>query len=214
MNKYLMEFIGTFFLVLSIGCTIIPGNPTVIAPLGIAAVLIAMVFAGGHISGAHYNPAVTLGAFIRGRCPVSDVFPYLFAQILGAGTAGMLATLMVGSGVSAPVEKIAEALLGEFLFTFALVFVILSVGTEKGTGPNSYYGLAIGMIVLGGMFAVGGISGGAFNPAVALGLVLMDLIRFEDVWIHISANLTGGVIAALTFGIMNPGEGASGSETA
>ena len=76
MRQFAAEFIGTFFLVLTIGCTGLAAAPGVIAPLAIGAVLMAMIYAGGHISGAHYNPAVTLKVFLRGRCPASDVLPY------------------------------------------------------------------------------------------------------------------------------------------
>src|SRR5437867_5719704 len=89
MNKYIAEFIGTFFLVLTIGCTGIGASSGVIAPLAIGAALMVMVFAGGHISGAHYNPAVTLGVLIRGRLNVADVLPYIVAQLAAAATAAL-----------------------------------------------------------------------------------------------------------------------------
>ena len=84
MNKYIAEFIGTFFLVLTIGCTVIGAGSGVIAPLAIGAALMVMVYAGGHVSGAHYNPAVTLAVWLRGRCEAKDVVPYWIAQIAGA----------------------------------------------------------------------------------------------------------------------------------
>ena len=103
MKKYITEFIGTFFLILTIGCTVIPGLPLVIAPLAIGAVLMVMVYAGGHISGAHYNPAVTLAVFVRGRCDAKDVIPYWIAQLLGAVAAAFTVVFLVGK-TGTPVE--------------------------------------------------------------------------------------------------------------
>ncbi len=97
MNKYLTEFIGTFFLVLTVGCTVIPGNAGVIAPLAIGASLMVMIFAGGHVSGAHYNPAVTLAVWIRGRCDTKDVIPYMVAQVAAAVVAALVCGFSGGS---------------------------------------------------------------------------------------------------------------------
>src|SRR5262245_47288085 len=148
MKKYLTEFIGTFFLVLTIGCTAIPGSPGVIVPLVIGAVLMSMIFAGGHISGAHYNPAVTPAVFIRGRCDQNDVAPYMAAQAVAAVAAAGAVSLLVGSGKPMEITNIPAALLGEFLFTFAVAYVVLNVATAKATSGNSFYGLAIGMTVM------------------------------------------------------------------
>lgn len=205
MNKYITEFIGTFFLVLTIGCTVIPGAAGVIPPLAIGATLMVMIFAGGHVSGAHYNPAVTLAVFVRGRCPAKDVVPYWLAQIIGAVAAAFVATFLVGkSGTPMEIANIPQALTAEFLFTFALCYVVLNCATAKGTLDNSFYGLAIGMTVMAGAFSVGAISGGAFNPAVAVGIGTMKLVNFSQIWIHISANLVGGLLAAVAFKMINP----------
>jgi aquaporin Z len=101
MNKFIVECIGTFFLVLNIGLTVIPGSAGVIAPLAIGSVLMVLVYAGGHISGAHYNPAVTLAVLIRGKCTMADVPVYLTAQILGAVAGALTAQFLVGSGTAA-----------------------------------------------------------------------------------------------------------------
>ena len=169
MNKYIAEFIGTFFLVLTIGCTVIGAGTGVIAPLAIGAALMVMVYAGGHISGGHYNPAVTLGVLIRGKVKASDVVPYWVAQFAGAAVAALIVSKCFRAGVAVtPIAPhVGPALLAEFLFTFALVYVVLNAATAEGTSGNSFYGLAIGMTVMTGAFAVGDISGGAFNPAVA-----------------------------------------------
>jgi aquaporin Z len=203
-SKYITEFIGTFFLVLTIGCTVIPGSSGVIPPLAIGAVLMVMVFAGGHVSGAHYNPAVTLAIFLRGRCEAADVVPYWVAQILGASAAAATALFLVGPGTPMTIPNVPAALAAELLFTFALAYVVLNVATTRANERNSFYGLAIGMTVMAGAFAVGGISGGAFNPAVAVGVVIMKLGWAADVWIHLVADLAGGAAAAFVFKYLNP----------
>ena len=205
MNKYIAEFIGTFFLVLTIGCTGIGANSGVIAPLAIGAALMVMVFAGGHISGAHYNPAVTLGVLIRGRLNVADLLPYIVAQLAAAATAAVAVKfLRVGIDVTLIAPKIGPALLAEFLFTFALVYVVLNAATAEVTSGNSFYGLAIGMTVMTGAFAVGDISGGAFNPAVAVGISILGISSWGNLWIYLLANFAASVVAAFVFNLINP----------
>ena len=204
MNKFIVECIGTFFLLLTIGLTVIPGSAGVIAPLAIGSVLMVLVYAGGHISGAHYNPAVTLAVLIRGKCTMADVPVYLTAQILGAVAGALTAQFLVGSGTAAATIDVTKSLIAEFLFTFALAYVVLNVATSKGTSGNSFYGLAIGFVVMAGAFSVGGISGGAFNPAVAIAAPLMGLMDWNNIWIHISADFAGGALAAVVFNILNP----------
>lgn len=207
MSKYLTEFIGTFFLVLTIGCTGIPAAAGVIPPLAIGAALMVMIFAGGHVSGGHYNPAVTLGVWMRGRCPASDVVPYWVSQVLGAVVAALTAMFLVGRPSGAALSPaIGPAFFAELLFTFALVYVVLNVATAKGTSGNSFYGLAIGFTVMTGAFAVGGVSGGAFNPAVAVGIGVMGLVSMTSIWIHVIADLLGGAAAAAVFRTINPGD--------
>jgi aquaporin Z len=206
MTKYIAELIGTFFLVLTIGCTVIGG--VAMAPLAIGAALMVMIFAGGHVSGAHFNPAVTLAVFLRGRCSVKDVVPYWIFQIIGAGLASIAVKFLVGMPAKEPAafagDHIGKALLAEFLFTFALAYVVLNVATAKGTSGNSFYGLAIGMTVMTGAFAVGGISGGAFNPAVAVGISVLGLSAWSNIWIYLVANFAAAIAAALVFKTVNP----------
>jgi len=206
MNKYLTEFIGTFFLVLTVGCTVIPGSTAVIPPLAIGAALMVMIFAGGHVSGAHYNPAVTTAVWIRGRCDSKDVVPYVVAQFAGAIAAAIFAGFLVGEGHPLEIHSISRAWLGEFLFTFALAYVVVNTATAKGTSGNSFYGLAIGMTVMAGAFSVGSISGGAFNPAVALGADVMKLLNVSSLWIHWTAEFAGGALAGLVFNWINPND--------
>ena len=207
MKKYIVEFIGTFFLVLTIGCTVIGAGAGVIAPLAIGAALMVMVYAGGHISGGHYNPAVTLGVLIRGKVSAANAVPYILAQLAGAAVATMAVKfLRAGVAVTPMVPNVGPALLAEFLFTFALVYVVLNSATAQGTSGNSFYGLAIGMTVMTGAFAVGDISGGAFNPAVALGISMLGLSSWSNIWIYLAANFSAAVVAAIVFKLVNPPE--------
>ncbi|HSV62053.1 MAG TPA: aquaporin [Chthoniobacterales bacterium] len=205
MNKYIAEFIGTFFLVLTIGLSVIGAGATVIAPLAIGAALMVMIYAGGHISGAHYNPAVTLGVLIRGKVNAGDVIPYIIAQLAGAALATVAVKFFrTGVDITPMVVQVGPALLAEFLFTFALVYVVLNAATAEGTSGNSFYGLAIGMTVMTGAFAVGSISGGAFNPAVALGISMLGLSSWSNLWIYLVANFSAAIVAAVIFNLINP----------
>ena len=204
-SKYVTEFIGTFFLVLTIGCTGILGGAGVIPPLAIGAVLMVMVYAGGHISGAHYNPAVTFGVWLRGKFAGAQVIPYWISQLLGAALAAAVVRYFAAGAPITPIApKIGPALLSELLFTFALVYVVLNVATSRDTANNSFYGLAIGMAVMAGAFSVGGTSGGAFNPAVAVGISIMGVGTWPNLWIYLVANLLGAAVAAGVFRFTNP----------
>ena len=204
-RKLVAEFIGTFFLVSTIGYSVIAPGAGDMAPLAIGATLMVMIFAGGHVSGGHYNPAVTLAVFLRGRCPASDIIPYWIAQVAGAAAAALLVLFMKGNPEVVPMQPdVTRALVAEFLYTFALCYVVLNVATAKGTSGNPTYGLAIGFTVLAGAYAVGGVSGGAFNPAVAVGITMMGLASMVNLWIYFVANLAGGAAAALIFKAMHP----------
>jgi aquaporin Z len=206
-NKYIAEFIGTFFLVLTIGCTVIGAGAGALAPLAIGSALMVMIFAGGHVSGGHFNPAVTLGVWLRGKCEAKDVVPYMIFQIIGAVLAAFAVRFLKGGIAVTPLRPATmPALLAEFLFTFALVYVVLNTATAKGTSGNSFYGLAIGFTVLVGAFSVGNISGGAFNPAVAVGISVMGLSSWSNIWIYLLADFVGGAVAAAAFKAVNPGE--------
>ena len=206
MKKYLAEFIGTFFLVLAVGMNVIGADPNnFLAPIAIGVTLMVMVFAGGHVSGAHYNPAVTIAVWLRGRCATADVPFYLVAQILAAVAAAKLALLFKGCPVIVPGNpNVGHALVAEFIGTFALAYVVLNVATAKGTANNSIYGLAIGFTVVAMAFALGGISGGAFNPAVAVGITVMGLAKMSNLWIYLVGNFAAAIVAALTFKFINP----------
>lgn len=205
MKKYIVEFIGTFFLVFTVGSTVIGPGAGPLAPLAIGASLMVMVFAGGHVSGGHFNPAVTLSVWIRGKCDAKDVVPYWIAQIAAAFVAAWIVTKMKMPGSAQPLALAGwkPAFVAEFLFTFALCWVVLNVATSKGTAGNSFYGLAIGMTVMTGAFAVGGVSGGAFNPAVATGITVMGLSFWSNYWILLSGEVAGAVAAATVYKVVN-----------
>ena len=202
-----VEFVGTFFLVLTVGLTVIGPGAGPFAPLVIGSVLMVMVYAGGHISGGHYNPAVTLGVWMRGKCDTKDVVPYMVVQVLAGVIAAFVVRFFRGdSPVIAANPDVAKALLNEFLFTFALVYVVLNTATSSKNAGNSYYGLAIGFTLFVGAYAGGVISGGAYNPAVAVGISSMGLSSWANIWVFLVANFVGGAVAAAVYKIANPGE--------
>ena len=199
MKNYITEFIGTFFLVLTIGLT---GDP-----LAIGVMLMVMVYMGGHISGAHYNPAVSIAMILRGLLTTKEAINYILSQLAGAFLAAIFvqwvggAIMEVGPNNTASVLQILSV---EAIFTFALVLVILNVATNPKTEGNSYYGLAIGFTIMAGAFAGGGISGGAYNPAVGTGPILVDVIMGEgntlsNFWYYLVGPIVGAVTAAYVY---------------
>ncbi len=202
LKKYLVEFIGTFFLVFTVGCVSLLGGNGVIPAIAIGFMLMAMVYAGGHISGGHYNPAVSLAAAMRGVLHWKHIAPYWLCQFLGATLAAFLSRYIgsVPDGVDGVSFEVLSLIIAEFLFTFALCYVVLLTATSERTDGNSYFGLAIGSVVVVGAFSVGGIlCAGAFNPAVALGDFIMGLFSFKIIAITIAVNLIAGAIAALIY---------------
>lgn len=209
MKKYLVEFIGTFFLVLTVGCTVALNNGAPFAPVAIGLALMVMVYAGGYISGGHYNPAVSLGAALRGALEWKHIAMYWIAQFLGAIAAALLVInfMQAMKPTSAVSFNTMNLVIAEFLFTFALVYVVLNTATSPKTEGNSYYGLAIGLTVTVGAFAVGGLSLAAFNPAVALGAGILHLASWKTVLITIGANILGALAAAVIYKLTAPSTG-------
>jgi aquaporin Z len=206
MNKYLTEFIGTFFLCLCVGLVVAHAFPIPVLPIGL--MLMAMVYMGGHISGGHYNPAVSLAAMMHGDLPSGQFLPYMVSQFLGA--AGMLTGVLTGDVVSPapnPDVNILLAVLTELLFTFALCLVVLNVGSNPKTQGNSFYGIAIGFTVVAGGAASANISGGAMNPAVGAGLGLVDGIMggapLGHIWIYLVGPVLGGALASAVYTLQN-----------
>lgn len=203
-RKLVVEFIGTLIFVFAIGEALVNAGP--FAPLAIGTALMVMVFAGGHISGGHFNPAVSTAALVRGKLPSSEFVPYLAAQALGAIVAALIFLGIEDSVEAGAFAGAGTMIVVEFLFTFALCWVVLHTAMAAGTEGNSFYGLAIGFTVLVGAYAVGALSGGAFNPAVALGASIMGFFSWSDIWIYLLANFAGGIAAARVFLYVNPPE--------
>lgn len=206
MKALLTEFIGTFFLVLTIGLCVTQGTPY--APIAAGCVLAAMVYMGGHISGAHYNPAVTLALTAAGKSPVKNLLPYMAAQIVAALVAALAIRTLTGNTLApAPGANIGSllALLTEVLFTFALALVVLNVACSDKTKGNSYYGVAIGLTVLAGAFASKGISGGVLNPAIGIGgTVIHGALgggSWSHLWLYLLGPFAGGLLASVVFRI-------------
>jgi len=211
MRSYVTEFIGTFFLAFAVCTGGASGSP--FTPIAVGVTLMVMVYMGGHISGAHYNPAVTLAVFLRGKLAARDVAPYMIMQLLGAILAALAAHWFTGKGIALePTLEITKlgAVAAEFIFTFALALVVLNTATASKTAGNSYFGLAIGLTVTAGAFSVGGLSGGAFNPAVGTGPAIvraaLDGGSMANVWIFLVGPFLGGALAAYVFKLQNPGD--------
>ena len=199
MNRYVVEFIGTFFLVFTVGMVSIDPGAGALAPLAIGSTLAVMIYAGGHISGGHYNPAVTLAVWLRGKASPRGALGYWTAQALAGVAAAIIVLFLKENSATSTMYDVVPALIAEFLFTFALAFVVLNVTTAKSTEGNSYFGFAIGFTVLVGAYAVGSVSGGVFNPAVAVGITIMGISELSSLWIYLVATLLGGAAAALAF---------------
>ena len=205
MRRYLTEFVGTLFFVFSIGLIVAQGAES-LAPLLIGSALMVVVYMGGHVSGAHYNPAVTLAVYLRGKFLAGDVLPYMVAQILGGTIGAYLSWLLLGhSFAPAPGETATTmgALLVEFLFTFLLALTVLNVAASRETKGNSFYGLAIGFAIVVGAAAGGPISGGVYNPAVGTGALLihafLDGGDLGNLWIYLVGPFAGGALGAVVF---------------
>jgi aquaporin Z len=206
MRRYVVEAIGTFFLVFTV-IAAVNNADSALAPVGIGAVLMVMVYAGGHISGAHYNPAVSLAAFVRGALPKADLGAYVAAQLLGAVAATSVGAWIFdppATAVAFAGKGVAVALVAEVLFTFALAYVVLNVATSKDHPDNSFYGLAIGFTVVAGAIAVGPLSSAVFNPAVAVGITLASFSPWANIWVYFLAQLLGGALAGVAFRCLNP----------
>ena len=200
-RKALAEALATFLFVLSIIGAVNSGSPLI--PLAIGFALAVLIFATGHISGAHLNPAVSVGVFLRGGLSVGELIAYVISQGIGAVLAALVSAVWWAPAESAKVIDIGPAFLAEAIFTLFLVYVVLNVATSKETAGNSFYGLAIGGVVFVGATTVGSISGGGFNPAVALGLSVSGHFAWDSLWLYIAAPIVGGVVAALLFRLLN-----------
>ncbi len=203
MKKYLVEFIGTFFLVLAV--CMAGSKAGNFAPIAIGVTLMVMVYAGGYVSGGHYNPAVSLAVYIRGKLPAMEMVGYWIVQIAGAALAALVASKVFMYATTAhsndfPKREIAAEMLG----TFALAYVVLNTATSTKTAGNSNYGLAIGFTVVAMAYILGPISGGAFNTAVAFGNTIFGGFAWSGFWIYFAGTFIGGAVAGIVYRVINP----------
>jgi len=200
-QKLTTEFIGTFFLSLTICTAAVYGSAGEYAPFGIASTLMVMIYAGGHISGAHYNPAVTVSIYLRGACEKDEVLPYIASQVIGAISAALIVENLLFPDALSPVtaELGTDAVVAELLFTFALAYVILNVATTESTSGNGYYGAAIALVVFAGAITVGSISLASFNPAVTSALIVSGKLGLADSWMHFVPQFIGAILATYVY---------------
>ena len=204
-TRYATEALGTFVLMFTVGATVLSGSA--LAPVAIGAVLMAMIYAGGHISGAHYNPAVTIAVLVRGRITVAEALSYVAAQLGGGLVAAAAVRLCVSAPTAAPAgHAMTPTVIAEFVFTFVLCFVVLNVATSKDHPDNSFYGLAIGFTVAAGAVAVGPISGAVFNPAVGIAGATLGMLTGTTAVIYLIGQALAGVAAGIAFRVLNPGD--------
>lgn len=194
------ELVGTFVFVFAIIAAVNSGSD--LTPLVIGFALMVMVYATGHISGAHLNPAVSVGVWLRGAIDAVGLGAYIIAQLVGAALAAALSFALFPAGEPLEIDLV-PAFLVEMVWTFVLVYVVLNVATSKDHPNNSFYGLAIGSTVFVGAVAVGGISGGGFNPAVALGLSITGQFDWASYWLYFLAPVVGAAVAAVVFRVLN-----------
>ncbi len=209
-RKLVVEFVGMFIFLFTVGMATDKAGAGTLAPLAIGSILMVMVFAGGHVSGGHFNPAVSTAVFLRGRMLANEYLAYMLTQFVAAILAGFVVRYVGGRESHVAVASSGKMLVAEFIFTFALAWVVLHVATSRGTEGNSFYGLAIGFTVVAGAFAVGGTSGGSFNPAIAVGAMVTWLLQWGNIWIYFLADFVGAAVAAYAFLFVLPGEKTTG----
>merc|ERR1719420_168966 len=211
--KCCSEFLGTFFLVLTVGLNVLGKSPA--AAFSIAASLMCMIYALGAVSGAHFNPAVTLAIFLSGRGKVGgagEMGAYMGTQIV-AGILAAFTYVAIFKGETFPLQPGAgyghgEAAMAEIAFTFVLCFVVLSVATTKEPSADMF-GLAIGSCVTVGGLAIGALSGGSLNPAVSFGLDTANAIKgggWMNCLVYSAFEFAGACLAAGVFFGTHPSE--------
>lgn len=207
-NKLISEFLGTYVLVYTVGCNV-AGKTGEWAVTSIACSLMVMIYALGNVSGGHFNPAVTAACAVAGKISAVEGLEYIFSQLLGGTAAAFMNQLAYNKSAgpinAAPGHSIWNACAVEFLYTFMLAFVVLNVACTKRNKGNDYYGLAIGFVVIAGGYGAGAISGGCFNPAVAIGL---DIGSLEPKYgfLYAPFEIAGGVVAAFAHRAVRPDE--------
>ncbi|MEM7654703.1 MAG: aquaporin [Bacteroidota bacterium] len=204
MKRYLAEFLGSLFLVLTVGLSL-SADIGVMAPLVMGCMLVGLTYLTGHLSGAHLNPAISVAVLIRGRMNWKEAGWYVLAQLLGGFAAAGLALILVQDDAFRFAEVVSppsnatyfQVMLVECLFSFLLVLVHLRVIPNGHQPANAYFGLALGMTFLASMYAARDISVGIFNPATAVGPNIVGA-EFHDFWLYLVGPLLGAVLAAFT----------------
>ena len=213
--KLITEFIGTFFLYLIISLSAVAGFAGDFAPLAIGLGLAALIFASGFRSKAHFNPAVTAAFFITKNQAAKESLFYCIVVIAGAALAAFAASVIAPTPFQAIIDnssglhhsesfQLIPAILSEFLFTFALVWVILNVALAKENAGNGFYGIAIGFVVAAGAFSVGSVSGASFNPAVNIGLLIHQIIDLKLLAIYTAIQVFAALVASFVFISIEP----------
>lgn len=212
-RKLIAEFIGTFFLTLTVCMTSFAKVSADLQPLAVGVVLIGLIYAGGYISGAIFNPAVTLAVLLRGRLNIKEASAYMTAQFSGAAAAALVTIVLTSSKpIVFPIEPppqyfgLMPAVLAELLGAFALVWVVLNVATSKTIDGNNFYGLSIGFTITGLIYTLGSVSGSVFNPAVAIAADMTQLGMWPNLWIYLVGGFGGAAIAAFAYKYINPEE--------
>lgn len=203
MNKVITEAIGTFFWVFVVIGAVSQSSP--LAAFAIGGTVAAAIYASADPSGAHYNPAVSVAAFIRGKLSGADLPAYIGAQLAGASLASLLGSWVFRIGATHPQvwggRTLAAAIVAELLFTFFLAFVALSVTSGRN---EAFYGLAVGAVVTVGTLLLTMQSGAALNPAVAMGATFARLTAWGNLWAYVAAQLIGGALAGVAVKALNP----------
>lgn len=201
-NKLIAEFIGTYFLYLIIGMCVTPPGADALAPIAVGVGLAALVYACGHISKAHFNPATTVAYLCAGTHSRQAFLPFVAVILSAATCAALTLSVLNPEGLTqvSPIEiDILRVVVAECAFTFALMWVILNVAIAKGTVGNGFYGIAIGAIVTAGAYAVGPISFAAFNPAVTLALCINGFIPWSALALYSTTQIAAAAAAGWIF---------------
>ena len=208
MKNAIVEFIGTFFVAFVVAIAVGGGIAANLAPFAVFAILVACIYAGRHLSGAVYNPAVTVTLWMRGSLQARTLLSFWVAQVAAGVVAALVAKTMPNLALSAQpfAPDMRAAIIVELLFTFLLCFVVLQVATTEKSKGNSYYGVAIAMTVLAGALTVGTVSSAVFNPAVGATLVTLGHLTLPTYFTYVGAQVAGAVLAAGLFKLTNAGE--------